>query len=264
MSTVQSLERGIAILNLLDSESEPLGIREIARRLELSPTIVQRLANTLAKEGLIEQVSETRRYRLGFRAISLGASTDYQDKLLTVATAELRRLANDHLLTSYVGVLRGTNVVYLHALQGRGPIVVRVAPGARIRPHATAIGKALLAELPADGVAAIVGRPPYPAATANTITTKSALADELERVRKRGYATALDENLPGVSSIGAVIRDASGKAVAAVSVAFPSQIHVKAEWVGIAQLVLDAAFRCSQALGYVGAQIRIKGSKDAA
>lgn len=264
MSTVQSLERGLAILGMLDAEPEPLGIREIARRLELSPTIVQRLANTLTKEGFIEQVAETRRYRLGFRAISLGSSMDRQDQLLTAATAELRRLANDHLLTSYLGVLRGTDVVYLHAIQGQGPIVVRVVPGARIRPHATAIGKALLAELPADDVAAIVGRPPYPAATASTITTKAALAEELERVRKRGYATVLDENLPGVSSVGAVIRDASGRAVAALSVAFPSQVHSRADWAATTQLVLDAAYRCSQALGYGGAQIRLKGSRDAA
>jgi DNA-binding IclR family transcriptional regulator len=264
MTTVQSLERGIAILSLLDATSEPLGIREIARRLGLSPPIVQRLANTLANEGLIEQVKETRRYRLGFRAISLGNSLDRQDKLLATATAEMRVLANEHFLTSYLGVLRGTNVVYLHAIQGRGPVVVRVAPGGRVQPHATAIGKALLAELPPAEVSAVVGRTPYPAVTSNSVTTKSALAAELDRVRKRGFAIALDENILGVSSIGAVIRDSSNHVVAALSIAFPTKPHTKAEWADQTQLVLDAAYRCSRAIGYGGAEIRLKGSKDAA
>ena len=65
MSGNQSLDRGLAILDLLDRAAEPMGIREIARELKLSPTIVQRLANTLAQSGFIEQVLETRRYKLG-------------------------------------------------------------------------------------------------------------------------------------------------------------------------------------------------------
>jgi DNA-binding IclR family transcriptional regulator len=74
MNASQSLKRGLKIFELLDGSTTSLGVREIARRLDLSTTIAQRLVNTLATHSYLEQISETRRYRIGPRAVGLGSS----------------------------------------------------------------------------------------------------------------------------------------------------------------------------------------------
>jgi len=140
MSGNQSLDRGLAILDLLDRAAEPIGIREIARELKLSPTIVQRLANTLSQSGFIEQVLETRRYKLGYRAMLLGGAMRSEDRLMASADKELRLLADKHLLNGYLGVLRDNKVVYLHTVQSSGPVVVRISVGSQVNAHSTALG----------------------------------------------------------------------------------------------------------------------------
>ena len=69
----QSLERGLDVLEIVEAEGSEIGVREIARRLALSPTIVQRMVTSLAKRGYVDRDAETARYRLGYRALALGA-----------------------------------------------------------------------------------------------------------------------------------------------------------------------------------------------
>jgi DNA-binding IclR family transcriptional regulator len=95
--------------------------------------------------------------------------------------------------------------------------------------------------------------------TANTLTQWSGLSEELAAIRRKGFALSREENINGVISFGAIIRDASGKAVAALSAACLSSERPKSEWPQLTQLVMDAAHRCSTALGYRGAAIRMAG-----
>ena len=257
MSGNQSLDRGLAILNLLENAVTPIGIREIAREIDLSPAIVQRLVNTLSQSGFIEQVVETRRYKLGYRSISLGSAMRSDDNLLSIAHGELRLLADKYFLNGYLGALRDNKVVYLHTVQSSGPVVVRIAVGSPVNAHSTALGKILLCELDPSAIKAVLGRAPYRQLTAKTLTQWSALSEELATARSKGFAVSREENINGVVSFGAVIRDGSGKSVAALSAACLSSERPKAEWPQLIQHVLDAAHRCSTAVGYRGAAIRL-------
>src|SRR5258708_22630622 len=71
----QSLERGLDVLEMIEAAGAELGVRELARRADLSPTIVQRLVSSLALPGYVEKNSETSRPRLGHRSLSPGATT---------------------------------------------------------------------------------------------------------------------------------------------------------------------------------------------
>lgn len=257
MSGNQSLERGLAVLELLDKAKEPIGVRAIARQLDISPAIAQRLANTLMQAGFIEQVRETRRYRLGHRAITLGSAVAGEDRLLISAGEELQHLADAFQLNGYLGALRDGRVVYLKAVQSSGPIVVRAGVGSRANAHSTALGKVLLAELEASDLEAVLGPPPFLQCTPATITALPDLLTDLDAVRRRGFAISREENIVGVISIGAVIRDGDNAPVAALSVAFLSSQRPEPEWPQVIQLVLDAAHRCSQAQGYRGAALMI-------
>src|SRR5438105_945467 len=81
----QSLERGLQMLDLLDRSPEPLGIRELARRMEVAPSMVQRLANTLSAAAYVEQAPESQRYRIGPRSIGLGSNAIRRDRMLSEA-----------------------------------------------------------------------------------------------------------------------------------------------------------------------------------
>src|SRR5439155_262326 len=146
----------------------------------------------------------------------------------------------------YFAILQGNQLVYLHTVQSRGPIQIHVRPGAICTPHSGSIGKAVMALLCAEEVTAIVGLAPYPALTPKTITDPERLAKELARVRANGgVAISDEEHVPGVVSIGAAIRDAKGRAVAAICVAFIRSLIPRSQWHEIGQLVRQAAQRCS-------------------
>lgn len=237
------------MLGIVDAAPGPLGIRELARSLDVSASIAQRLVNTLSEVGFLEQVADTRRYRLGYRALALGSRHESTDLLLASAEVELQKLAQTHHLNGYLAVLQGTQIVYSHTVQSRGSVVIRVEPGSSIAAHSTAIGKALLSRLPAEEVSAVLGAAPYPARTPKTMTDPVRLAAELARVRKNGVAIADEENELGVTSIGAPICDGTGRAVAALSVAFIQGQIPRSQWNEIGHLVRDAAQRCSASIG---------------
>lgn len=248
MNTSQSLERGLMVLELLDAAPAPLGVREIARQLDLSTTIVQRLVNTLAAYKYLEQASETRRYRIGPRALGLGSALLRHDKLISGANAELQQLATEGL-SGFLGVLRGVRAVYLLAVQGRGPIAVRAIPGEMAYLHSTAMGKILLAAMDDAQVSELLADQPLPKLTDKTIHQLPALLADLGEVRRLGYATSIEENLPGVLSVGAPIRNANGQVVAALSVAFAGSGGGEARLDLVIKRVLAGATQLSRNLG---------------
>lgn len=250
MTTNQSLSRGLQLLDAINASSEHLGIREVARLLDISPSIAQRLVNTLVEAGYLQQVVETRKYRLGVSALALGARMVRSDELYTSASSELRILAEQHQLNGFLGVIQQGAVVYLHTVQSHGAIAIRAAAGQRVLPHATALGKALVAELSSDRLSEILGAAPYATRTAHTITSARAFAKELEQTRRRGYSIADEENELGIVSIGTPIRNQDGMVVAAISVAFLKAQRGPKEWPEIADLIVRAGLRCSAALGF--------------
>ncbi|MBM3647187.1 MAG: IclR family transcriptional regulator [Alphaproteobacteria bacterium] len=245
----QSLERGLDILEAIEAENGDVGVRELARRLDLSPSIVQRLVSSLAARGYIEKSSETARYRLGHRAMILGASGERGVDYAVTARRELDRLARDYHLNGFVSVLRGGRAIYLLAVQADGPVAIKVSLGSEMPLHSTAAGKVLLAALDDGEARKLLGHRKLPAITPCTITDPTILVSSLAKVRRQGFATVVEENIPGVLSVGAPIRDRSGAVVAALSVAFAKYLDGGLTLAGVEPLVTAAALRISRTLG---------------
>src|SRR5436305_1842601 len=93
------------------------------------------------------------------------------------------------------------------------------------------------------------------AITPHTVTDPSALIASLPRVRRQGYATVNEENIPGVLSVGAPIRDRTGGVVAALSVAFPKYLDSALTLAGVEPLVTGAALNVSRMLGMPSAML---------
>jgi DNA-binding IclR family transcriptional regulator len=246
----QSLERGLDVLEIVEAEGSEIGVREIARRLALSPTIVQRMVTSLAKRGYVDRDAETARYRLGYRALALGAhSNGAGSDYIVSARRELERLAHEHSLNGFVAVLHGGRAVYLLAVQAEAPLAIKVAPGSEMPLHSTAAGKVLLAAGSDTEARKLLGTAKLAAITPHTVTDAAAVVAGLARVRKQGFATVSEENIRGVLSVGAPIRDRTGKVLAALSVAFPKYLDSAVTLHSITPLVVAAAQRISRAVG---------------
>lgn len=248
----QSLERGLSILKLLDAAAEPLGVRQISREIDVSPAIAQRLLGTLLEHGFVRQDSGTQRYRIGYAAFSLGASMNAQDECVAVAEVVLKRLAADMHLNGYLGVLDGERLIYALSVQSEGPIAIRSKPGEPCHFHSTAMGKAYLAALPKAEARRLIDRSPRPKLTVNTIEDPDALMRDLDEVRAAGFATALQENLYGVNSVGSVVRRADGQAVASLSFAFPPDSVPGKSVEDLGSIAVEAVAEVSAHLGYRG------------
>lgn len=254
----QSVARALSVLNLLGDSGEELGVREVARRLKIAPSIAQRLLSTLAATNYVEHGADGLKYRIGHRAFQIGQAYLSHTDLQAVSLPELRIMAERDRINAYLGVLRDGAVIYLAALQSHGPIAITSAPGSRGWLHSTAFGKALLAELADDEVARIVGPEPFHRLTKHTKTGLSSLLTELAQVRRLGYGVSDQENLDSVFAVGAVVRDATGQAIAALSGALPRNQLGPNDRENLCRIVCSAAERISIRLGLSPLALRRK------
>ncbi|WP_332816001.1 IclR family transcriptional regulator [Ramlibacter sp.] len=245
----QSLARGLEILSQLARDEEGVGVRDLARQLNLSPSITHRLVKTLAEFGFLEQDEATQRYRIGHRAFEVGNTYLRHNSLETVAPPIVRALAQEHQLNAFIGVMRGRHIVYTMVFASSAPVAVMSSPGTRAPLHTMAQGKAILADQPDDAILELLGPEPYPKLTETTITRGADFLKDVAECRKRGYATGDGEFVPGVFNIAAAIRDRSGAAVAALSGSLPRHLHRRSDTPKIAKSIVEAAQRISRALG---------------
>jgi DNA-binding IclR family transcriptional regulator len=250
MSSNMSLENGLDVLDLLKEADEPLGVREIARRLDLSASVTQRLLNSLAGKGYVEQTGNSRRYQIGYAVLALAQHVMDRDRLIALSRAQLDELAAGGCYNGFLGVRRADVGVYVAAVQSQSAVVVRARPGETMPLHSTALGKALLIDMDDGAVSALFGDRPLARLAERTVTDVEQLIDQLRLARSMGYTTAISENLDGIISVGAPVRDATGAIVAAISLAFPRAVFPRVRVPDVAESVMTAAARISIGLGF--------------
>jgi DNA-binding IclR family transcriptional regulator len=244
----QSVARALAVLDLLSASATPLGVREIARQLDVAPSIAQRLLRTLANAGYLEQSGEAARYAIGYRAFQVGNAFIGQSSLHSAVMPELYAMADQHI-NGFLGVLRDRAVVYLATVQSNGPIALTQRPGAQTYLHSTALGKAILAEMPDAQVRRLLEAATLPKLTKTTKISIPQLLAELRQVRELGYAVSDEENRYGIYSAGAIVRDADNRAIGALSGGVPSSGLTKKERSRVIKLAVEAARNASRRLG---------------
>lgn len=206
MSKSQSLERGLEILEAVNQAERPMGTRELARLLELSPAIVQRLVNTLAERHYLQRDPDTKRYTIGYQTLIFGASLMRRDHLLVEARKELEEVTRKLRVDSYMATLQGRQAIYLMCLAGDAPVSVRAEAGDVLSLHSTAIGRCILSSFPDEQVLEILGPGPLRPITSKTITDPHLLLNEIHLTRERGFAVVQNENIDGIISVGALIK----------------------------------------------------------
>jgi IclR family pca regulon transcriptional regulator len=211
---VQSLERGLLVIRALNAP-EPRALSDVARATSISRAAARRFLLTLEQLGYVRQTSG--RFALTPRVLELGYAYLSSLTLPEVAQPHLQRLVEQVQESSSVSVLDGDDVVYVARVPTRRIMSVTISVGTRFPAYATSMGRVLLAGLPDDEVDAKLARADLRKLTARTITSVDDLRDEIERVRRQGYAIVDEELEAGLRSIAAPVRDAAGAVSAAVN-----------------------------------------------
>lgn len=219
MSRVQSIERAFAVLGALTDG--PIGVTEVADRVDLPKSTAARMLTSLAREGAVEQLPGDTRYRLGPRIESLATGLTAARGLVAIARPHLAELAASIGEVAGLSVPEGDLIHYIDQVDSDHPVGVRDWTGSRLPMHAVSSGLAILALRPPLAIEAYLAGP-LERSTERTMTDPNQLRARLQRILLEGYAWTNGEYTEDIASVAAAIADASGEAVAAIHVHGPS------------------------------------------
>lgn len=226
---VKSARRALAILELLSERAAALTFTEIGRALDYPRSSLHGLLRTLEESQWIEQDEQTRSYSLGIRAWQAGSAYGRAVGLADRARRFMEEVRDALDETVQLAVLDdGRHNVYIAKVDGAQLLVLE----------------------PPEQLRARLGSGPLERFTANTIADPEALADELARVRARGYALDNEEYTAGVRCVAVPVHDHTTAVVAGMSVSVPSIRFGDERREQALALLLRASAGLSAALGY--------------
>jgi len=251
MGDVKSARRVIEVFELLSRHPEGMSLSQISQSLRIPPSSCHALLWTLNNLGYIFRDDLALTHRLGTKLFELaGTHVDSLD-LIKVADPVMEHMSRVCNESVSFAVLEKTEVVFIHKKTSGGVIRIVNPVGTRLPAHGTGLGKVILAELPPDELDAMYPHAELKRYTPHTITSKQALMRCLAEVREQGVAYDREESAIGVQAVGAVVRDHTGLAIAAISVAVLST-HERDEeyWHRLEEVVKTGANIISARLGY--------------
>ena len=215
MSEIQSLARGLKILDLLGQSQDSISITELAEYLGVDKGSASRLVSTLAHYGYVEKDEITRRYHLGSQVVSLSRSVLTRLPMREAAKPYLCQMMERTGECAHLAVPAQGKVLYIDHVESPVTLRVNAQVGTMNPLHCTALGKVLLAfgdlDIPTDLV-------PF---TTNTITDAETLRRHLVEIRRLGFAVDDEEFDIGVRCIAVPVFDFRGKAAGAIGISGP-------------------------------------------
>jgi IclR family pca regulon transcriptional regulator len=212
---VQSLERGLAIIRVFNAEQPSMTVSEIAQQVGLTRAAVRRFLLTLGELGYV--YARNNRFELTPRVLELGYAYLSALSFPDIALPRLEELVAETGEASEGSILYGGDVVYVVRVPGPALMTISVNIGARRPAYATAMGRALLANLPSADLDTYLDTYTLIPVLPRTITDVDALRAELNRVREDGYALVNQELEEGLIAIAVPVRDRTGRVRAAIN-----------------------------------------------
>lgn len=216
---VRTTEKTLTLIEEL-MDRGPCGVTDLADGVEMGKSAVHNHLTTLQKHGYVLKTGDE--YQLGLKFLEVGGSIRKSMEFYQVAEPEVESLANKtgelaNLLVEEQGL-----GVYLMRAKGEEAVDLDTYAGLRTHLHTTALGKAILAELPESRVEEIIKWRGLEQETPRSIDSREELFDALQDVRDRGYATDDGERLEGLRCIAAPVKDSTDEVLGAISVSAPA------------------------------------------
>jgi IclR family transcriptional regulator, KDG regulon repressor len=248
----RSLERALKILNAFDSEKQALTLAQLSTALDLPRATVLRLCTTLVKYSFLRQDPESKRYSLGLRLFELGSIVFNSFSLRKIASHHLTELQVKLGKTVFLGVVDNDDLLYVDKREDpRNPISFTSEIGRRRPPTWGMVGPAILAYMPESEIERIIDKRPLKTTAKKSFTSKEEFMAWLREIRKQGFAVDQEAAMDGISGVAAPIREASGKVIAAIGVAFIASSVDQKSLKKIIKEAMATAGSISTELGYV-------------
>lgn len=244
-SPPSALLKGLAVMEALVVHDR---LSDVAASTGLSHSTVHRILADLSQGGWVFQDDE-RRYRPGRRMNALAGMLAQDREIADQAAPHLTALRRATGMTVHLGLVKQDEVMYVSKLDGEGSYRMTSRVGGLVPMYSTAIGKSYLATLDDGQVEEIVARTGLRPICSGTHRTVSSLLEDLDRTRARGWAIDDGENEERLRCVGAVIHDATGRAIGGVSVSALEFEMTPERMRPTAQHVLRAARGVTASLG---------------
>jgi len=247
--SVQSLGRGLMILEAVAEATEPVPLKQLTGLLGIDRSSVFRLANTLRQRRFLANPDGRTEYILGPSIWRLSRKYG-RNVLITFCREHLRALSAATGETAHLAVRDGTKALFIDCHVATGQVLtVSGQTGELVPLHATAHGKALLADFDLAEFAAVFGAGPLQGYTRRTATSVADVARLCGRIRGRGYANDDGEFVPGLRCVASPIRDQDGVVVASIGISAPQSRFPKTLYAVRGKQVADIATAISATMG---------------
>jgi DNA-binding IclR family transcriptional regulator len=218
---VRSVERALTLLGVV-AHGEEMQLGELAQAAGLAPSTAHRLLTTLVDLGFLQQDSESRLYGVGHGLLGLVSAAEQRlSGLRAAALPHMTELAAACEETAHLTILDGSEVIFIEQVLGPRTVRMEVKVGTRMLAHVTAAGKALLAWQPEAQLGPVLAAE-LKGFTPQTVTDPGALQRELALVRKRGWATEVEEHELGAACVAAPIVFGPRAPFASLSISGPT------------------------------------------
>jgi DNA-binding IclR family transcriptional regulator len=246
---IAALQRGLRLLHLFSESPRGLTAKHVAALSRLPVSTVHRFLANLEGAAFLSCDSDGC-YRLGIACFAIGQAALGQLDLRRLSLPYLRELNQQTRETIHLTIRHGLSAVYVEKLDSPEPLRIHSRIGATVPLYCTAVGKVMLAFLPAEERDRIVANLEVKRLTPNTVGNLQELQTELYRVRKNGYACDLEEHEMHIRCIAAPIWDHTGSVHSSLSITAPVVRMPVARLRQLAPLIQTAGLQVSRELGY--------------
>ncbi len=247
--SVQSLLRALGILDVLVPAQDGLTLAEVVKATRLAPSTAHRLLTTLQQGRHVHFDPHGARWSIGVQSFVVGNGFLQARDMGRLCRPYLRRLVDLTGETANLAIEDEGMAVYLVQMESRQTMRAITKPGGRVFMHSSALGKAILAYLPAAEVERIVAEHGMKRFTGRTIAEARKLTAELRQIRKNAYAIDNEEYTPGLRCVASPVFDENGHPVAAISISGPTIRVTSARAAELGRIVGAAALELTADFG---------------
>jgi len=240
--------RTLLILEILGKSDAPMTATQINEELGLSKQTVHRLCVTLEENGFLSRAGNSKKYQVARRLRDLGSGLLYNSRDHVARHQILREVAADVGETVNYSVPGNTGMSYLDRVETDWPFRIQLPVGTSVPFHCTASGKTFLASLAPKKREALVASLTLEKKTEDTLCDAPSLLEELNKIRKQGYAVDNEEFMDGMVAIAVPVVDPRGRYIAGLAYHGPTQRLSLTEAVSRKELLQNAAAKLSTAL----------------
>ena len=246
---MKSLDNALRLLSEFSGTELDFGVGELSKKTGIPKSQVSKILATFRKHRIVEQDPQSRRYRVDAKAFALGSRFVNHNELVRASMPVMRDLVirTDH--STRLSIRVDDDVLYLVSVEGPHFIETGWRSGQWLPMHAASAARVLLAFFPPEKIEEIIDKSGMEPLTPLTVRDRTQLMSILEDIRKTGIARNRDETNMGLSTLSVPILGASNDPIAALTLAFPSNLVSVEDEEPMIEMLYDAARTVSYKLG---------------